>query len=235
MIILKNNIKNIYNGKSFSVLGDSISALQGYIPSENNVFYDAEKCSKAGISSHRDMWWGRVIDYFEGKLVVNNSWSGSMVAKMPDREELYYSGCSDERAGGLHKENEMPDIIIVFLGANDWCQGVSPYFNGDIQRLLDQSFSYAYNNMLKKIRKNYPLSEIWCCTLCVPDTENFNFAPMGVHIKEYCDIIKDVAVKNSAKVIDFYSGSVRYDTIDGFHPSAKGMKFLADVLIEEVS
>ena len=32
-----------------------------------------------------------------------------------------------------------------------------------------QEFDYAYDNMRKKLRRNYPSAEIWCCTLSVTE------------------------------------------------------------------
>lgn len=226
-----------YQGKSFSFLGDSISTLEGYNPDGYEVFYTKEKCLAAGIAGPDDTWWGRVIKHFGGRLLVNNSYSGSWVAKMPHTEKLFYSGCSDERTSGLHKDSEKPDVVVVYLGTNDWYFGASPECNIDIQLLRDQSFRYAYKNMLTKLRKNYPEAEIWCCTPSVTDVggtaEGFPYERRGVHMKAYCDIIKEVAGENGCRLIDIYSHLVAYDTVDGFHPSVKGMEQLAGIVIEE--
>ena len=228
---------NGYYGKSFSFLGDSISTLEGCNPEGYNVFYTKEKCLTAGIKDVSDTWWGMVTEHFSARLLVNNSWSGSQVAKLPDREELFPSGCSDERTSALHLCDEMPDVIVVYLGTNDWYHGASPECSIDIQRLKDQSFRYAYNNMLTKLKRNYPEAEIWCCTLSISDAgksaEGFPFERMGVHMKVYCDIIKELAAEKGCRLIDIYSHLTPYDTVDGFHPSAKGMKALAGRVIEE--
>ncbi len=228
---------NGYHGKKFSFLGDSISTLEGYNPDGYNVFYTKEKCLKAHISGPCDTWWGMVTEHFGARLLVNNSWSGSCVAKLPDREELFPSGCSDERTSALHLGDDRPDVIVVYLGTNDWYHGASPECSIDIQRLKDQSFRYAYNNMLTKLKGNYPEAEIWCCTLSISNVgeflEGFPFERMGVHMKVYCDIIKELATEKGCRVIDIYSHLIAYDTVDGFHPSAKGMEALAGIVIEE--
>ena len=227
-----------YQGKNFSFLGDSISTLEGYNPEGYNIFYNKAKCLLAGITGPDDTWWGRVIKHFGARLLVNNSYSGSRVAKMPHTEKLFYSGCSDERTSALHKDSEKPDVIVVYLGTNDWYNGASPECNIDIQILKDQSFRYAFNNMLTKLKRNYPEAEIWCCTLSISDVgesaEGFPYERMGVHMKVYCDIIKELANENGCRVIDIYSHLVPYDTVDGFHPSGKGMEALARIVIEEV-
>ena len=233
-----NETKSRYHNKKFSVLGDSISTLHGYNPEGYHVFYTEGKCAEAGIKTADDTWWGKVIKHFGGELLINNSFSGSWVSKMPDRDELYYSGCSDERTAGLHKGDIHPDIIIVYLGTNDWYFGASTEYKGDIQILRDQSFSYAYNTMLSKLKLNYPTAEIWCCTLSISDASGlpggFPFERRGVHINEYCDIIRKTAFNNDCKVADIFSYLVPYETVDAYHPSAKGMDLLAKLIIKEI-
>lgn len=47
-----------YKNKLFSILGDSISTLDGYNPREYEVFYKFENCYKANIYVPQDTWWG---------------------------------------------------------------------------------------------------------------------------------------------------------------------------------
>lgn len=71
-----------------------------------------------------EIWRGQVISCCGGELLVNNSWSCSRVTKLPNRDSLFPSGCSDERTNGLHIGSLKPDVIIVYLGTNDWVRGV---------------------------------------------------------------------------------------------------------------
>ena len=68
-----------------------------------------------------DTWWDKVIGFFGGELLVNNSWSGSRVTKLPSSTTLFPSGCSDERTSALHINDVKPDVIIVIsrLSAKD--------------------------------------------------------------------------------------------------------------------
>lgn len=224
--------------KYLSVLGDSISTLEGYNPEGYKVFYTKEKCALAGINSPEDTWWGRLAEHLGFELLVNNSFSGSRVTKLPDRDELFPSGCSNERTSQLHKSGITPDIIVVYLGTNDWYNGVSLEHKYGVQRLLDQSFTYAYNNMLSKLKSNYPLSEIWCCTLCPSDVKNsdgeFPFEKAGIHMQAYCDLIKSIAAERGCKVLDLFSHNIFYSTVDGYHPDFEGMKTLCDIMIAEL-
>ena len=234
---MKSEKNSAYKNKKFSFLGDSISTLEGYNPEGYNVFYTKEKCLEAGIASPSDTWWGMVAEHFEAEVLVNNSYSGSWVAKMPHVDELFYSGCSDERTSALHRGDEKPDVIVVYLGTNDWYFGCSPECRADIQRLKDQSFRYAYSNMLTKLKKNYPDAEIWCCTLSTSDAgaseDGFPFERRGVHMSVYCDIIRETAAEKGCRLIDIYPCFAAYATVDGFHPSKKGMETIAKLVLEE--
>ncbi len=110
---------NKYKNKQFSILGDSISTLEGYNPQGYKVFYTGENCIRSNVREMSDTWWGKVIEFFEGELLVNNSWSGSRVTKLQNYGDLFPSRCSDERTSSLHINTIMPDVIIVYLGFND--------------------------------------------------------------------------------------------------------------------
>ena len=78
-----------------------------------------------GVKEYADTWWGQLIDYLGAKLLVNDSWSGSRVTKLPNQNQSFPSGVSDERINNLGKKIKKPDLIIVMLGDNDWGHGVS--------------------------------------------------------------------------------------------------------------
>lgn len=233
-------VGNRYFGKQFSILGDSISTLDGYNPKGYKVFYAGENCVRSGVTAQKDTWWDKVIDFFGGELLVNNSWSGSRVTKLPEREQLFPSGCSDERTSSLHINDVNPDVIIVYLGTNDWASGVK---TGNETRLLgideNEYFDTAYNTMLKKLKNRYPESEIWCCTLSEtyisknPDFE-FPHKHAGTHIEEYNEIIRETVWDNRCRLIDLYDFMMAYDSIDGSHPTQSGMNTIATMMIRSM-
>ena len=250
-----------YSGRYFSILGDSISTLKGYNPEGYSVFYEGSNCEKSGVNGIEDTWWGQVINYFGGELLVNNSWSGSQVAKVPNQFGLFPSGCSDERTNGLHKDGKYPDVIIVYLGTNDWARAVQPdikiigwrnentsdsndpltqkTIEPEICGNIDETvFSVAYSEMIQKIERNYPNAEIWCCTLNTTIMSNnptfkFPYAYQGEHIERYNKIIasQKFPVRSRVQIIDLYSRHTPYDSIDGSHPTAEGMKTIASLII----
>lgn len=232
---------NPYLEKQFSILGDSISTLDGFNPKGYKIFYGEDNCNRTGVSEMSDTWWGKIIDFFGGELLVNNAWSGSRVTKLSGKEQLFPSGCSDERTSALHINDVRPDVILVYLGTNDWAFGVK---TGHETRVLDEGnnefFNEAYNSMLKKLKANYPESEIWCCTLCetyISERPDFKFPHKyaGTHIEEYNEIIRNITRRNNCRLIDLHDYKMAYDSIDGSHPTNTGMNTIATMIIRSMA
>ena len=241
--------KAYYSGKFFSILGDSISTLAGFNPDGYKLFYYGENSRRANIFTPNDTWWGKTIEFFSGKLLVNNSWSGSRVTKLPKASELFPSACSDERTSGLHDEKHNPDVIIIYLGTNDWAFGAQPerkrmgfqdeesgmFVDGYVGKMDEQVFSVAYDSMLKKIKRNYPDAEVWCCTLCktfMGSNQSFLFPENygGWPISDYNSIIRNSAFQNDCHLIDLFAFDLPYDSIDGSHPTEQGMQTLSKMI-----
>lgn len=232
---------NPYSGKQFSILGDSVSTLEGYNPGNYKVFYQGETTKLTDVSEMKDTWWGKVIDFFGAELLVNNSWSGSRVTMMPNgsSDRLFPAGVSNERTAGLHIGNVKPDVILVNMGINDWANGVSvdPVKDECTVDAYYRSFSSAYEDMLVKLKKNYPQSEIWCCTLgttSISRNSSFEFprSYKGIDIGIYNEAIRISARRHGCNVIEL---RVSYDTLDGTHPSAVGMNTIAAMVIRRMN
>jgi lysophospholipase L1-like esterase len=209
---------NKYFGKKFSILGDSISTLGGYNPKDYDVYYDGYMCRITEIKTKKDTWWGAVIDFFGGELLVNDAYSGSCVTGT-----FHPAGSSDRRTGALHYGNVQPDVILVYLGVNDY--GSYIHVN---------SFDKAYNTMLSKIKSNYPDTEVWCFALCPGYLEGEEQRVEGAPFGEYNDSIRSAAAKNACYVIDAEKYQTAYMSIDGFHPDREGMMLLASMAIHEM-
>lgn len=230
--------KNPYFGKRFSILGDSVSTLEGFNPRGSRVFYDAERREKSGVWEMGDTWWGKVIEFFGGELLVNDSSGGSRVTRPGEEKESYLSGCSQRRTGRLHEDDVQPDVILVYLGWNDWVYGVLP--EPQDQESGDTCFSLAYSMMLSRLKKNYPQAEIWCCTLpksCMVSDPAMVFPERygGIHIREYNHQIVNAALAANVCVADLAAQEIPFDSLDGSHPTAKGMDTLAMLMIRQMA
>lgn len=155
------------------------------------------------------------------------------MTKLPNQEELFPSGCSDERTASLHINSVNPDVIIINMGTNDWAFGAK---TGEETSILDdiesEFFADAYKTMIQKIKLNYPESEVWCCTLSetfISNKPEFSFPHKyaGIHIEEYNEIIRRIVREEECKLIDLYNMKMPYDSIDGSHPNKDGMQTIA--------
>ena len=189
-----------YKGKLFSVLSDSIGTLEGYSEPYDASFYEGVTKYKANVYEPKDTWWGQVIEILGGELLVNNSISGSMVCKCKSCIVPTYS-CSEERTSALGKNGFLPDVIMIYMGTNDWGNGtkITPFDErerGDIS-----IFTVAYEQMIERLQSNYKNAEIWCITLPVSDFGQregieFPYWYRGRHLNEYCQAMRECARKN---------------------------------------
>lgn len=226
-----------YQGKYFSIMGDSISTYEGASPSWYNTFYTAERKCEADLLSPDDTWWGIVIGTLGGKLLVDNAWSGSLVSKHPQCEIESY-GASDERTAFLGENGVSPDVVMVYIGTNDWG------WNMPIDPAVGQEndigvFKPAYRIMLEKIRRNYPDAEIWCFTLTNSDRMSDSgfslpYTKEGRSLSEYCRAIRECAHEMGCKLIDIYRSSPGYRSMDDLHPNKEGMRQIADLVLAEL-
>ena len=230
--------KNPYFGKRFSILGDSACTLEGFNHRGSRVFYDAACREKTGVWEMGDTWWGKVIDFFGGELLVNDSVAGSRVTRMEGTQEAFPSGCSEKRTARLHIDNVQPDVILVWMGWNDWACGVRTEPEDAVTG--DGCFSLAYGRMLSLLRKNYPRAEVWCCTMPKSSMASdpgmvFPEAFGGINIREYNHHIVNEALAAGCCVADLFSQEIPFDSLDGTHPTAAGMDTLAMLMIRQMA
>ncbi len=214
---------NSYKNQYISILGDSVSTFEGWLPQGQPSFYSRRSRMETGIYGPEETWWGRVLAYFDAKLLVNNSWSGSFVCRAP-RCQVESCGCSDGRTGSLGDGDLTPDHIFVFMGANDAGSGF-PVTGGPAG---DPSFfDNAYGLMLRKLRIYYPGAVIWCLTFpCKTRKGEADRLPQEAYVSR----IRQAAESSGCRLIEL--GEVRCDTQDGLHPNYEGMKAIAQRVIE---
>lgn len=190
--------QHTYEGAGFSIMGDSISTLAGWVPEGWRVHYQGE-VRIDGVELPEDTWWGRVIGHFGGHLVGNSSFSGATVEAAEGFG--FPAGDSDERVRALAgTDGELPDVAIVLMGINDYGWGgarnqamgrsaaasarpedlAGPRevtATADVDALA--RFRRAYAGMLARIRGLAPATDIWCATLApgsAPAAENAGVA-----------------------------------------------------------
>ncbi len=227
---------NRFQNQKLSIMGDSISTYEGYLPEGYPAFYSYHDAPLTDIQGYRDTWWGQVIERMGFSLLVNNSWSGSYVCQNPAFEVESY-GSGDARCAGLGADGQTPDQIIVYLGSNDRGAGY-PLTSMDKNDLT--VIENAYGAMLDKLQKNYPKAELWCCTFPITTCSRnpqFSFPQMqnGIPMERYGEVIRAVAERHHCHVIDLWDPTQLCDTLEGLHPNYNGMRMIADKVVDAMS
>lgn len=212
-----------------SIIGDSISTYSGYNPKGYAVFYDDINQRKNGLTSVYDTWWAKVNQSLHAYLCVNNSYSGSKVSGC-----AFPSANCKERTSSLHTKECKPNIILVYIGYNDFGKGIK-IKSGLFDNNKDQFFYDMYLKMVQSIKQNYPSSTIICGTLMRGYVKNSNWifpeSYAGIPFDNYNAAIRKAAKKAGVKIADLTSFPDRYETLDGSHPTAKGHLTIAKAWI----
>lgn len=213
-------LKEILNGKSLSILGDSISTFAGY---SNNTDYNSTIGDNAvyysGTNSIVDVnetWWMQTINRMGMTLNVNNSWSGDKVTER---------GLS--RAVELDNNNDTsPDIIAVYFGVNDFRVGVSL-----------EVFAEQYANMVSSMKEKYPDAEICLFSLVYTSRVNSGINPRDIEL--YNEVIKQIANDTNCCFVDLYNNSgineenfSEYMADGDLHPNYFGMDCITQCFID---
>ncbi|MBE6575745.1 MAG: hypothetical protein E7654_05690 [Ruminococcaceae bacterium] len=250
-------LKNRFSGKTVSILGDSISTYEGF---SNNTAYNSTIGSNTIYYSDGrlgvelpDTWWRQTIDALDMKLLVNNSWSGSTVfyPRKGANSVGYRTRCVN-----LHNDRtgEEPDVIIVFIGTNDFSYYQSTLgtaeidYDALIKTVDDGTYHYAspkttceaYAVMLHKMITRYPDAEIYCMTPTArryPDKKD-NYADVGQPTAFNAELtriirhfectpvdLENCGIVKDAKIFDTYMGDGRV------HPNPQGMDLITNALV----
>ena len=223
------NIEDDYTeliDKNVAIIGDSISTFEGYIPQGYKHFY-----SKGNVETVNNTWWGQLVDNTGVNVVANCSWSGSTVTGDSTSETNAFAACSNKRVKDLANSNEKIDIIICYIGINDYRRNVEVGHWTALDEVPAEStnvstFSEAYAIMVNKLKKYYPDAKIYVTTLMECDDAN-NKATYD--LGGYNDAIRQVADKFDTEIVDLNQFMVEYNdyntyTLDRLHPNEDGHK-----------
>lgn len=244
-------IQSVYAGKRLSIFGDSISTFAGWIPEGNAVYYTG---SNAGVATVDDTWWMKTIKAMGFELLVNNSWSGRAVSSVSDGTAEYSTcaGYKEANVVQLKSGNVLPEVIIVKLGINDFNRECPlGTYDGSTALPNDPStFTNAYAMMLDLIMTNFPLAEVWCCTLMAAEKNSPTGFPEingnGESLSQWNEAIRQLAHAFGAKVLEHgdcgityynlstYMGDWSSSTHQGLHPNASGHSLMANATIHDM-
>ncbi|MBR4073475.1 MAG: SGNH/GDSL hydrolase family protein [Clostridia bacterium] len=204
-------------GLKINFLGDSIT--EGHGASDNSKCYVSLMASKYGVIARNYGIGGTriAVQKNPSEWAVHDKYFGSRVEEM------------DKDA----------DMIFVFGGTNDFGHGDAAIGTPDDR--TEETFYGAFHCLCTKLIEKYPTSKIIILTPLHrlnedSPTGDAKLAPVGV-LKDYVNIIREVAEYYSLPVLDLYATSGMQPKIpviqqmympDGLHPSDAGYELLAD-------
>lgn len=247
-------VKEKYEGKTLSIMGDSISTYDGI---SNNTSYNstiANNQSYYGVNNRglydiNDTYWQRLINDLGMSLCVNNSWAGSTIR----------NSNTPSRAAELdNNDGVTPDVILLYMGINDLHYASEGQF-GDLYAILSDpsdtrtdnekitawlttfdsstltTFERSYSVVLKTFAQEYPDAEVWCLTLNHCEHSKHD----AVVREQYNRCIVALANYYGVNVIDQSLGYINSDncvkySCDGYglHPTAEGHALMEKHIVE---
>lgn len=207
---------NAQNRPRVSILGDSYSTFQGYIPEGNETwYYTPTDTSRTDVSNVTQTWWWQVINQAGCLIEKNDSYSGATVSYHGYNNQDYSPRSYITRLPRLGS----PDVIFIFGGTNDDWSGAKL---GEYQYdHFTQEDLYTYRPalacLLQQAKERYPNVKIYFLIN---------------------DIIKKDFIESSKVICNHYGiPYIELKDIDKKqnHPTIKGMKAIAQQVLEFVN
>lgn len=201
----------------YAVLGDSISTFQDVSP-WGAAYYGPDLAPTTGVATVEDTWWMQVIRARQGRFLSNFSLSGNTVSG-----EGNMGGFPPPRLRQLTAAGETPDQILLYAGMNDVYFYVPPAL-----------FQAQYQLLLDRLRESYPEAQVHCGTLilgAVPGTQT-PMRSFQQRMAPYNQAIRTAAAQAGAHLVDLAAQEARYEALDAFHPTGKGMAQLASLWLQ---
>lgn len=142
-----------------SILGDSYSTFENYIPAGNASWYAATPWkNRTDVVDVKQTWWWQLISEGGYILGVNDSYSGATISYTGYNGEDYSDRSFITRLPGLGS----PDILLIFGGTNDsWTGGpIGDYNYGKLTRGHLYEFRPALGKLLSEAQNRYPGTRI---------------------------------------------------------------------------
>lgn len=189
-----------------SVIGDSYSTFEGFIPEGYDCWYFTETQGN-DVNSADQTWWNIMAEANGLEIEKNDSWSGSTVSYSGYRGEDYKDRSFNTRVDRLGN----PDVIFIFGGTNDdWAKSPVGDYKYDNWTEKDMySYRPAFAKLLDSLQRKYPEAQL--INICNSE--------LGRGVTE-----------SMAEICEHYGvPNIRLDHIDKQrnHPSQSGMRQIA--------
>jgi hypothetical protein len=196
--------------KKISILGDSLSTFEGYIPPQNISYYPNVNND---VNSVKQTWWDILLNTINATLEINNSFSGAKV-----------SGTDASSFITRHTELGNPEYIIIHGGTNDASWANVPvgelHFDIPLNDLNINEFSDAYDFLIRCILDKYKHTNI---ILVIPSIVSNEYANSIISICEHYQLFGYVDLRNIT--LSLSSGHYQKDS----------MQVVAEKVLEVIS
>ncbi len=223
-----------------SILGDSISTFEGYIPEADGVNLKHRKRYPQDtlLTDVNETWWMRVINELGATLGINDSWAGSCVRNKIDGNQGDVG--EDAAMASLTRiknlgSNGSPDVILFYGGTNDagrnYTLGEFDPENApaaaDLTAKKWDSFADSYVCAILRMKHFYPNAKIYAMT----PSFTKSYYP-DERLASFVDVIQRICAHYGVPCVDLRESGLRVDMLpDGLHPNATGMKCISEAVM----
>lgn len=234
---------DVFQGKVFGVIGDSISTFAGYIPVEDgfNKTHRPRYPQDNLLTDVNETWWMQTIMELGGKLGINDSWAGSMVfnnvtAEVSGDNGTKASISSPTRIQNLGA-NGTPDVIMLYGGTNDFRQGkklgtfdpdTAPT-EPDLTTLVWDTVADAYVATIMRLQYYYPDAMI------IALLPAYNVDKDEATTDKYDAVFAKICEHYGIPYADMRTCGLKNSTDhlpDKIHPNATGMDFMTKAVLK---
>ena len=202
--------------KNILIFGDSYSTFDGYIPNGYATYYP-----KLDVNNVEETWWKKVMQRMQGNLIENNSWSGSTICYTTydgvdcSKTSSFIYRYRQLKKEGFFEKNRV-DTVFLFGGTNDsWCNaplGEIKFFDWEEKDLFNVLPAICY--FAHVLRSDLPNAEI--------------VFVLNTNLKqEIQDCIEEVSKRYRLSFVRLMNINK-----ESGHPTAKGMKEIANQILE---
>lgn len=200
-----------------SIYGDSVSTFAGWLPEGYAPYYPINPVNVLNVE---ETWWYNAISKVNAKFLMNASYSNTGVVTTGSAEAL--KGTEISRIKNLRKDNQDPDIIIIYLGINDCKRDVSA-----------KNFKEGYITMIERMQKEFVNTDIMICTL---NACSFSFQQCYALLDEYNVALREIASEFNLALIELdkvitEENKAQY-MANMLHPNRAGMDEIANEVIK---
>ncbi len=199
-----------------SILGDSYSTYQNYIPEGNAIWYfEPMDARNTDVNDVRQTWWWQVVKEGGYLLEKNESYSGATICYTGYNDEDY----SDRSFITRLPRVGSPDILLIFGNTNDsWCGAkVGEYQYKDWKRADLYTYRPALAKLLNDALSRYPNARIYF----IQNTE----------------LRKDITESTAVICKHYGIPVIQLKGIEkkSGHPNQKGMKAISEQVLKAIN